>query len=174
MKKFRSKTVSILTAMAFVLVSSPLLFAAENAQAGNLVGFVYGKDGKTPLEGAVVMLKNVKTSEVYKSEPTGKAGEFRVTNVPEGVYVVGISVGEEGYNSAGAVKVAAGKTETVSFSLKPMPATPPAGKKTKGKKGFFKSPVGIAVIVAGTAAIIYGIYKLTKEEEEEEVSPVIH
>ncbi len=181
MKKFRSKFLAILISTLFIFTSSPFLFAAEKIQTGNLVGFVYDKDGKTPLKNAVVLLKNLKTNEVYRSQPTGEAGEFRLTGLPDGFYVVGIEVDTNKYNATGAVRIVAGKTATLSFSLRPLAAQKDKEKKEEKKKkkrkgiiAFFKSPAGIAVIIAGTAAIVYGIYELTKEEKEEEVSPVIH
>ena len=50
-----------------------------------MIGFVYNKDGTTPLEGAVVKLKNISTSLIYESSKTDKLGVFKLERIDEGL-----------------------------------------------------------------------------------------
>jgi len=188
-----------------------LVFSLSNfakPSNGNLMGFVYGEDGKSPLPGAIVLLKGADTDEVYQSGPTGKTGNYKISNIAVGTYVVGLKVNEDTFNVDDYVMVASGKTDTLSLSLGSPPGSGGApldeqgwccheGKVFKStgeecsKRGgkffatkkeakeecgtppaaFFKKPTGIAVLIVGTAAVGFGIYKLVEEKKEGEVSP---
>lgn len=188
-----------------------MIFSVSNfAQPanGNLMGFVYGEDGKSPLPGAIVLLKGANTDKVYQSVPTGKTGNYRIANIDAGTYVVGLKVNEDTFNVDSYVKVAGGKTDTLSLALgspsgsggaqldeqgwcchegKVFKSTGEECSKRGGKffatkkeaneecgippAAFFKKPTGIAVLIVGTAAVGFGIYKLVEEKKEEEVSP---
>lgn len=207
LKIFPGKSSVLFTLFCFTLLIFPISTFTEPS-TGNLMGFVYGKDGKTPLRDATVLLRGVETEEVYRSEPTSKTGDYRISDIEAGTYVVGLKVKEDTYNVDGCVMVARGKTDTLSISLElpPEPAgTPQAGgegwccmdgkvyksteeecsnvggkffftkKKARESCGlptpFFKKPGGIAVLIVGTAAVGFGIYKLLKKKEDKEISP---
>lgn len=206
-KIFLGKKVVLFILFCFGFLVFPVSNFAKPS-IGNLMGFVYGEDGKSPLQDAVVLLKGADTDKVYQSGPTGKTGSYRLSNIDVGTYVVGLKVNEETFNVDGYVKVASGKTDTLSLSLGSPPGSGGApldeqgwccheGKvfKSTGEEcsrrggeffatkkeakehcgippaAFFKSPTGIAVLIVGTAAVGFGIYKLVKEKKEEEVSP---
>lgn len=206
-KIFPGKTRVLFTLCCFCF----LVFPASNfakSSIGNLMGFVYGEDGKSPLQGAIVLLKGADTDKVYQSVPTGKTGNYRIANIDVGTYVVGLKVNEETFNVDGYVKVAGGKTDTLSLALGSPPGSGGAqldergwccyegkvykstgaecsrrgGKFFATKKeakeecgippaAFFKRPTGIAVLIVGTAAVGFGIYKLVGEKKDKEVSP---
>ncbi|HLP57922.1 MAG TPA: carboxypeptidase-like regulatory domain-containing protein, partial [Candidatus Deferrimicrobium sp.] len=86
---------------------------------GNLIGFVYGEDGKSPVQDAVVLLKGMATDKIYQSEPTTKTGDYRIFNIESGAYILGLKINEKTFNVDGYVKVSAEKTEIVSFLLEP-------------------------------------------------------
>lgn len=202
------KSMALFTLFCFGFLLFPVSNFAKPS-TGNLMGFVYGKDGKSPIQDAIVLLRGVDTDKVYQSEPTSKTGNYRLSNIDTGIYVVGLKINEGAYNVDSYVKVASGKTDTLSLSLESPPNpgnTAPdeqgwcshegkvfkstreecskrGGKffstKKKAKEycgippvGFFKSPAGIAVLIVGTAATGFGIYRLLEEKKEEEVSPV--
>jgi hypothetical protein len=109
----------ILFCAALMIVPIPVLTGpifAEN-QCGNLTGFVYGEDGKTPLQDATVCLRCVETNKVYQSTPTARTGDYRVLGVEAGTYVVGLKVNEKTYNVENAVNVCSGRTDIISFSI---------------------------------------------------------
>jgi hypothetical protein len=207
LKVFPGKAVAWFTLFCFgFLVLSLSNFAKPSS--GNLMGFVYGEDGKSPLQGAIVLLKGADTDKVYQSGPTGKTGNYKISNIDIGTYVVGLKVNEDTFNVDGYVEVAGGKTDTLSLALGSLAGALDApldkqgwcchdgkifksteeecsnrgGKffttKKEAKKecgipptAFFKSPTGIAVLIVGTAAVGFGIFKLVQEKKEEEVSP---
>jgi hypothetical protein len=113
---------------------------------GNLRGFIYKEDGKTPIWGAQVLLENVKTNKVHESNVTDSTGDFKLTKIPVGDYSIAILARDKPYKLKKVdylVKIIKDKTSTVSFSLKKS-INPP----------FFLLPCGIASIIAGTAASI--------------------
>jgi len=169
-KAIRSKTVSLLLIFSFILFYSPHLINGEAAGKGNLIGFVYEKDGTTPLEGAIVKLKSVSTRRIYKSSKTDKFGAFKIAGIDEGLYVVGISSKKGDFNLKDLIGIKANETAKVSFALKPQVKVQKEKKakirKEKNLASFFKSPVGLAVIVAASVAIVYGAVSLIEAEPE--------
>ena len=188
LKLFPGKTKVLIALFCFGFLVFPLSNFAKPS-IGNLMGFVYGEDGKSPLQGAIVLLRGA--------------------NIDVGTYVVGLKVNEATFNVDDYVMVAKGKTDTLSLSMGTPPGSGGAqldeqqgwscheGKVFKStgeecsKRGgkffttkkeakeecgippaaFFKKPTGIAVLIVGTAAVGFGIYKLVGEKKEEEVSP---
>jgi hypothetical protein len=206
--KYFYRKLPVLTAFSCLIFLVLPLSGAADSSVGGIMGFVYGEDGKSPLQDAVVLLKGADTDKVYQSGSTGKTGNYRISNIDVGTYVVGLKVNEETFNVDGYVKVASGKTDTLSLSLGSPPGSGSAQLDEKGwcchegkvfkstreecrqrggeffytkkeaKKqcgippaGFFKSPSGIAVLIVGTAAVGFSIYKLLEKKEEKEVSP---
>lgn len=168
LKAFRSKQVAILLIFSFILFYSPHLLKAQGKNGGNLIGFVYDKDGTTPLEGAFVNLRNVSTGAVHESSKTDKLGIFKIEGIDEGLYVIGLSLKEGDFNVENLIGIKANETAKVSIALKPQAKQ--EEKTLKGAKDgiwkFFASPIGIAVIIVASAAIVYGVVKLTEAEEE--------
>ena len=138
--------------MAGWIVPATLFSQVQN---GNLMGFVYDKDGKTPLEEARVILKKVKakkSDKTYKSEPTGETGDYKMGDIPEGKYKAAIEVKNgKMYQTLAVVNVIGGKTVIRSFHLAPK----------RPFLAFFIEPCGIAMMIAGTALII----KIIEDEE---------
>ena len=206
-KIFPGKAGGWFTLFCFCFLVFPVSNLAKSSN-GNLMGFVYGKDGKSPLPGAIVLLKGANTDKVYQSVPTGETGDYRISDIDAGTYVVGLKFNEDTFNVDGYVEVANGKTDTLSLALgsplasrgaqldeqgwccyegKVYKSTGAECSKRGGKffatkkeakeecgmppAAFFKRPTGIAVLIVGTAAVGFGIYKLVKEKKDKEVSP---
>jgi len=159
---------------AFILIASIITFysphysEAQKVGKGNLIGFVFEKDGTTPVEGAVVKLKNVSTGIVYESSQSDRLGILKKEGIEEGLYIVGISTKEGNFNVANLIGIKAAETAKVSFALKSEGQGEEKTPKPKpgGLAKFFLSPVGIAVIIAASSAIIYGVVKLSEKEPE--------
>jgi len=120
LKLFPKKTRVLFTLFCFAFLIFPVTDFAKPS-SGNLMGFVYGEDGKSPLQDAIVLLKGADTDKVYQSKPTGKTGDYRIADIDVGTYLVGLKVSEKTFNVDGFVKVANGKTDTLSLSLESPP-----------------------------------------------------
>lgn len=114
------------TSISFVSIGL-LLFAlssfcwSENVAKGNIIGFVFGQDGTTPLEGAVVKIKNVTTGTVYESNKSNAKGVFRIVGIESGIYLCGVRTDQGDYNAEDlfGVKVSKGETAKLSIALTP-------------------------------------------------------
>jgi hypothetical protein len=103
-----------------VLVFSGVLKAAETA-TGSIIGFVYDKDGTTPLEGAIVQFKNLSNDRFFASSRSDKYGIFKLQGIESGVYIYGVETPQGNFNSEGfvAVKINANETAKMAISLNP-------------------------------------------------------
>jgi hypothetical protein len=168
LKVVRSKTAAFIQIVSIIIFYSPHYSEAQKVGKGNLIGFIYEKDGTTPVEGAVVKLKNVSTGTVYESSQSDKLGMLKSEGINEGLYVVGITTRDGNFNGVHLIGIKAAETAKVTFALKPEGQEEEKKPKSKprGLAKFFLSPVGIAIIVAASSAIIYGVVKLSEKEPE--------
>jgi hypothetical protein len=136
----------------------------ETEKYGNVEGFIYQKDGKTPIPNALVILKNLKTKKQSQTA-ANDLGVYSFKNLPCNVYMVELKVGNVVYRVQEPLLLDEDSTRVVSFSL----LTTDRGKR------FLNSPLGIAVQTAGTtAASIAGLNLLTQEDPFDPIiSPVI-
>ncbi len=178
METARSRTTCIMIVLIFFLISCLLPYlSAQQAQSpgkGNLVGKIYAKDGVTVIVGAVVKIKKVITVKVYESSKTDKLGTFKIEGIEEGLYSVGIITDEGEFYIESLIGVKTNKTTLITLVLRPFKVevrseTVKSDKAPSKILKFFKSHAGIAIIVATTGLVGYGIVKLF--EKEEEVSP---
>lgn len=173
---FRSPALLALTVAAFTLIMLPLDGLAKDARpAGAIVGFVYGSDMKTPVEGAVVKVRNLENGQEFVSTPTDDNGSYAIEGVEEGRYTLGVTASEGDYNFDYAVEVKGGEIGKLSLALKTGNAAP-LGQQASGSSGnkpsFFYTPVGVAVLMVATTMALYGLFKLVEEEEEASPSSI--
>lgn len=148
--------ITLLTLSLFILFlfPSPGIAAAEAEETpgvGFLKGFIYKKDGKTPLWGVQVLLKNVETGQVFESNVTDAIGDYEVRDVPEGDYMVHILRKDKDYKIKKIdflIKIVEGKTTHISFAL----------KKRKAFFLFIIDPCIIWAIIAAAAAVVVGYH----------------
>lgn len=129
--------ITVFTLSLFVLFLFPF-FTYTQTNTGNLMGFIYKSDNKTPVKDGQIILEDIKTNKVFKSNITDKTGDYRLMNVPAGEYKVSIRIKKQSYKITKVdflVKIMPGKTMFISFSLK-------GGK------------FPVAIIIVGTAAAI--------------------
>jgi len=167
-KVFRSKSLSLALAGAFLMLFAPIEAPSQTPATGSMIGFIYGGDMQTPVERAVVKLKNVENGAEVASTPTDKDGVYTIKNIAEGRYILGVTSGDGDFNFEYQLLIKANEMAKLSLALKPGAATTLAGsaqepEKGKKKPGFFVTPLGIAVLVVGSAVVIYGTYKLLQE-----------
>ena len=114
----------VLGVVLSLLCLSGLLFSAENSR-GNIVGFVYEKDGTTPLEGAVVKFKNLASGIIYESSKSDIYGLFKLQGVDSGIYFYGVETSQGSFNADNIVGLRLKENETAKLSI----AISPYGKE---------------------------------------------
>jgi hypothetical protein len=132
---------------------------------GHLRGFIYKSDGETPLWGAQVVLQHMETRQVLRSNVTDSTGDYELLNIPAGNYVVLILTRNKVYNVKRVdflIKIIAGKTSTISYSLKKSPT---------GLLLFLLEPCCEAAVVSGTALAVALVKKFSGLKKEPEQSP---
>lgn len=120
MWKLKSAAIAFLV-ISFILFSIPALSYGENFGKGNIIGFVYDQDGTTPLEGAVVKVKNIATGNIYESSASDTNGTFRIVGIETGLYLCGVQTAQGDFNSEEffGVKLSDGETAKLSIALTP-------------------------------------------------------
>jgi uncharacterized membrane protein len=120
-KSNKSRVLLLACIFGVMLFNSPVHPSGQNAIKGNIIGFVYDKDGTSPLEGAVVTIKNIGSGSVFASTKSDKYGIFKIAGLDKGVYVYGVSTasGDFNSNSLMGVRIKENETAKVSVSINP-------------------------------------------------------
>lgn len=161
-----SKFIAVCALGAFMLLIFPVHeFAQVNVPGGSLIGFIYEKDMKTPVPSAIVKLKNIKDQKEFSSSPSDDNGMYRVTGLPEGRYILGVSSSKGEFNFTYFLTIKNNEVAKLSLALAPG-AAQEQGEES-ARKSFFKSPAGIMLLVTAAGIVLYAV--LAKEEE---VSPI--
>ncbi len=106
---------------AVVLVLSLISFPLHSQVPGkgDLIGFVFGKDGTSPVADAVVVVQNLTTGAVSESPGTDALGVFRLPGLEAGLYALGVKSERGSYNSPDFFGVTTGKTAKITVALDP-------------------------------------------------------
>jgi len=157
----RSRILVVGLIAAVVLLMMPV---AESAQAkapvasnGSLVGFIYAKDMKTPVANAVVKLRDVSKPKEFTSQPTDANGMYKITGLPAGKYILGVTSATGNFNFDYALVLKGNETAKLSVALAPGGKT--TGDDASGKSFFSdtQNVVGVVIMVAGVAFLTYEI-----------------
>jgi hypothetical protein len=92
---------------------------AQAPEKGNLVGYVFDKDGKTPIEGAVIIFKNASSGAVYRGDPSDKQGLFKINGLSKGIYSFGVTTSAGDFNGNELIGILANETTKMFVSLSP-------------------------------------------------------
>jgi hypothetical protein len=95
----------------------PSTLRPQEAGRGSLIGYVYGQDGSTPVEGAVVVVKNLTTGAVTEGPKSDSLGLFKFQDLAAGLYALGVKSDKGSYNSQDFFGVMADKTSKISIAL---------------------------------------------------------
>ena len=164
-KLFSSKFVVLGLVGAFLFLIIPKDGLAQ-AKTGSITGFVFGADMKTPVENAVVKIRDIQNGREYQSRPTDNTGLYSLKNLPEGRYILGVSAAKGDYNFAYELQVKSGEIAKLAVALAPMTAGSAQNQDNQNKKkSFFLTPLGIAVLVAAAGLLVYGGIKLFESKE---------
>ncbi|MCI4445646.1 MAG: carboxypeptidase regulatory-like domain-containing protein [Candidatus Aminicenantes bacterium] len=170
-KVFYSPLILGITIVSFTLLLLPLEgLARPVAPAGSVIGFIYGSDMKTPVQNAVVKIRNVDDGKEYVSTPTDSNGAYKIEQVKEGKYILGVSAPNGDYNFQYVLAIKGGEIGKLSLALKTGEATGLGQEESKApekeKVSFFRTPVGIAVLMVATTLALYGVFKLVEGKEQ--------
>jgi len=111
------KTLSLVVVFCALIIQFPGVLHSQAIERGNLVGFVFDRDGTTPVPGAVVNLKNISSGAVYVSNETDRTGVFRVDGLSKGIYTYGITTPGGDFNSNELIGILANETTKISIAL---------------------------------------------------------
>ncbi|MGZ5468666.1 MAG: MSCRAMM family protein [Candidatus Aminicenantales bacterium] len=154
----RSKGLVYALLAAFAVFMMPMGLAAKEPNSGALSGFVYAKDVKTPVAGAVVKIRNLADMKEIASTPTDANGMYTISGIPEGRYMLGVTSVKDDFNLDYALYVKAGELGKLSISLAPGAGgggSQESGETAAKKKGFFSSVAGRVLIVAAVGVGLY-------------------
>ena len=163
-KILRSRPVGAgaLAAFLWLLLTPVAEFAQGPVMSGGvLTGNVYNEDGRTPVVNGTVKIRNLNTQKEYTS-PTDNNGMYKINNIEEGWYTLGVTAGQGDFNLNYGVYIKAGETAKLVVSMKPGGSL--EGKGSTMGKSFFSTPAGVLTIVVLAAGAGFGIYELTKKE----------
>jgi hypothetical protein len=153
---------------AFVSLVLPVGQFAMAAEPGNgsLAGFIYAKDMKTPVTGAVVKLRNLGDLKELTSPGTDENGMFTITGIPEGRYILGVTSGKDNFNFDYSMHIKAGELGKISVALAPVKTGQEEPAPASTKKPFFKTWAGRAVLI-GAAGLALAIIFIDQKEASE-------
>src|SRR4030042_3554867 len=100
----------------FLFSISQSLAAHDGISKGNVIGFLYAKDGTTPLEGAVVKFKNLTSGSMFISSKSDGHGIFRLEGIESGMYTYGVVTEPGDFNAASLLGLKVGGNETATLS----------------------------------------------------------
>jgi hypothetical protein len=146
---------------AFAVFVMPMGLAAKDG--GSLAGFIYAKDAKTPVTGAVVKIRSLGDMKEIASPPTDANGMYTITDIPEGRYILGVTAAQNDFNLDYALYVKAGELGKLSIAFAPGGnGGQEAGEASVKKKSFFSTLAGRLLVIS---AVGVGLYFLLVEPE---------
>ena len=131
LKLKKTKFVAISLILSFILLNAPYFSTAEANKSGSLTGYIFGEDCTTPVMGAVVVIRNISKDSIYESEESNELGAFKIDNIEEGLYVLGIWTHNGGFNLENIIGIRANESGEVSFSIGPQTQEKAPDKKDK-------------------------------------------
>jgi len=129
LKLKRLKFLAISLILSLTLFYLPHFMVAQANKNGSLTGYIFREDSTTPIEGAVIIIRNISNGALYESKESNKFGAFKIHHIEEGLYVLGIWTKNSGFNIKNIIGIKANEYGEVTFALRSM-----AQKKADEKK----------------------------------------
>lgn len=111
--------VAVLTALAMSLPGLPPAMAG-GPPAGALEGKILEAAGG-PVQGAVVLMRNLEDASEHASEPSGADGAYALSKLPAGTYEIAVRTGEGLYLGARTIRVSELGSQSYSFRIEDRP-----------------------------------------------------
>ena len=113
----RAKFLAVTLIFSFLIFYYPHFLPAQAVGQGSLTGFIYAEDGVSPVEGAVVKIRNIVDGITYESSTSDNQGAFKIEGINEGLYSAGISTSTGDFDFENLIGIKAGEPAKISFSL---------------------------------------------------------
>lgn len=160
-KIFRSKVLVLGVIAAFLLLLFPAEAWTQTAEGtGTIKGYIFQEDMRTPLENAVVKIRNTEDGLEKESPPTDDTGAYEIKDVKEGRYLLGVSNAGGDYNFDYAIGIKANETAKLSMAVKPGSASllgQDEEDEEKKKKGFFATTAGLLLLLTAGGLLTLGV-----------------
>jgi hypothetical protein len=101
----------------FTAFSLSMTVNSQTLAKGNIIGFIYAKDGTTPLEGAIVKFKSLTSGKIYDSTRSDDYGIFKVQDVESGFYTYGVVTEGGDFNADNIIGLKIDEKETAKLSI---------------------------------------------------------
>jgi hypothetical protein len=148
-----------LAAFALLVLPPQPCAGAAAAEKGALSGFVFGKDMRTPVAGAVIKIRSLADQKELASPPTDMNGMFTIPDIPEGRYILGVTSGKSDFNFDYSVQIKGGELGKLSVALSPEAGRQEKPEPAKPKKaGFFDTAAGRALLVTVVGVGVYFLF----------------
>jgi len=156
-----------------MLAAVSLLFFPHEALAlvptGSMTGFIFSDDMQSPVEGAVVKLRDVANGKEFQSTFTDKNGLYKIKGIPEGRYLVGVSSQRGDFNFDYQLIVKANETAKLSLALKPLEAEA-QGAPQPEEGPFIKGEKWVGKIISYDASFKEALIYITKGQLKKDES----
>ena len=111
------RVVSRGSAFLMVLALTASVASPQEPAKGDLIGFIFGQDGSTPVAGAIVMVKNLTTGVVTEAGESDALGMFKVDALDAGIYALGVRSRAGDFNCQDFFGITAQRTSKISVAL---------------------------------------------------------
>ncbi len=163
-KIFRSKVLALGVIAAFLLLLFPAEAWTQTAGGtGTIKGYIFQEDMRTPLENAVVKIRNTEDGLEKESLPTDDMGAYEIKDVKEGRYLLGVSNAGGDYNFDYAIGIKANETAKLSMAVKPGASSvggQAGAAAAAAGGGFFSTTAGILLLIAAGGLLTLGVITL--------------
>ena len=113
----RLKFLAINLIVTFIIFYTPHSLVAQSTKNGSLIGYIYEKDGTTPVKDAIVIIRNTSNGYIYESKKSNKHGVIKIDHVEKGLYTLGIWTKDGGFNTKNIIGIHTNETVEISFAL---------------------------------------------------------
>lgn len=130
----RNKVVFLSQTLAFMILFLAATLSglwAKPLPQGSLTGYVYQSDGTTPAQGAVVVLKNLSSGAMHRSEPSSELGFFQLESLEKGLYMFGAVTDQGEFNGRDIIGIEGDTAARLSIALEVQAETQAAARGPK-------------------------------------------
>ncbi len=156
---WRKSVAAILLLMVPACIGFPGVWAMES-DSGTLLGVITTGDGGGVHGGAVVLVRNTVTGEIFNSSPADELGMYISREVPFGIYDLAVETEKGYFLTSDQVAVKSTVPQVISLAL----SEDEGSASVKKTAVWWKSPVGIVVISA--AAVATGLVVAKQLEDD--------